>query len=519
MKRYPIYIILILLVASCFQDESTLGTFEYPDIIITQNFTGDTLNIAFGDYLSISADAVQEGVDDEDLEYLWEQDVQAGSSKDRAFLSNTHSVEERITLPPATQPYYISLTVTNRQTGYCRIKYWPMFVINNLGEGLLIAHTADGGATSELTLLASSTLTYGYVSDTPRVTDNLWELGNEEHISGKVTNILARTASDLNAPVRASFNEDLLMIATENDLYALNPVNYAVKKSNYQLFNTTSVSSFNVEWMANVGSYSSFVLIDGVPYVCVDMLDNCYSSSSYPPATGMMHRNNTTACADDQGWIYTFDPVFHKIYYLPGWCAASASFSELEDTVSPSVSFLSDKTCVACGILKGLRGAFILTDGSSYWLAVTDGFNRAAPVVAQMDAPGIKNAVEFAFCDNTDVVFYTDGAKVYSTVLSGGNATTRTLSWTPDSPDEKVTMIRHYRQAWYGTHKYSSSNYGFPISTHRLQIVVITYNEKTGEGKIYLKPFNVSTGMFSAFKDNGTYGGFNEITAIGTTLR
>ena len=49
-------------------------------------------------------------------------------------------------------------------------------------------------------------------------------------------------------------------------------------------------------------------------------------------------------------------------------------------------------------------------------------------------------------------------------------------------------------------------------------MIITTYNDKTGEGKVYLRPFNVSTGLFTA-KDNGTYGGFGEITALCPTLR
>ena len=47
---------------------------------------------------------------------------------------------------------------------------------------------------------------------------------------------------------------------------------------------------------------------------------------------------------------------------------------------------------------------------------------------------------------------------------------------------------------------------------------VASYDETTGEGKIYLRPFNLSTGLFT-MQNNGVYDGFNEITALTTTLR
>ena len=64
-----------------------------------------------------------------------------------------------------------------------------------------------------------------------------------------------------------------------------------------------------------------------------------------------------------------------------------------------------------------------------------------------------------------------------------------------------------------GTHQYYLSEYEFPLATNRLQMVIVTYNEKTGEGKFYLRPYNVSTGLFT-YKDNGSYGGFGKISSI-----
>ena len=57
-----------------------------------------------------------------------------------------------------------------------------------------------------------------------------------------------------------------------------------------------------------------------------------------------------------------------------------------------------------------------------------------------------------------------------------------------------------------------------PNRINRMQMMIVTHNESTGEGKIYLYSFNLSTGLFGQ-QANGTYGGFNEITAITTTLR
>ena len=41
--------------------------------------------------------------------------------------------------------------------------------------------------------------------------------------------------------------------------------------------------------------------------------------------------------------------------------------------------------------------------------------------------------------------------------------------------------------------------------------------EKNIEGKIYMRPFNLSTGMFN-YKDNGTLEGFGEISEVAPTF-
>ena len=68
--------------------------------------------------------------------------------------------------------------------------------------------------------------------------------------------------------------------------------------------------------------------------------------------------------------------------------------------------------------------------------------------------------------------------------------------------------------AFYGCSSLATLHYGGDDFSGEVGF----YNEKTGEGKIYLRPFNVSTGLFTS-KNNGTYGGFGEITAICPTFR
>ena len=130
----------------------------------------------------------------------------------------------------------------------------------------------------------------------------------------------------------------------------------------------------------------------------------------------------------------------------------------------------------------------------------------------------LTDAQYFAFCDNADILFMASGSKIASIAVIGGSPVFREINWSPDSKNEVITGIKFYTQGWYGTHGFDYNSYSFPLATNRMQVVIITHNEKTGEGKIYLRPFNVSTGLFT-YKDNGVYGGFGRITAITTTFK
>lgn len=524
-KRYILAAIAALMLSSCYKDQSTVATFVYPDIEITQLFEGDALTIAYGDDVVLGAEAVQKDTPDGDLEYLWEVDITPGNNKERAFLSNEKSFEMRVVNRPSTEPYYISLTVTNKNTGFSRSKVWPMYVINSLGEGILVAHTADDGKTSDVSLLTADPVSYGYTYGKPRVVNNLFSLGNDAPVEGRINAMISRTVTNSSLFPVKSFNENRIIIGGDTHVYALDPISYKVTHTDHQNFGLPA-EDLNTKLLAHVGGYQSVGVFGKKIYTSCDMLGEGYDAIAYPSSLASdFNPCNTCLAADSGGWLYHFDSNTHLFYTSPGWSLHQNALATLDDSCSPQRPFLADKYSLGCGILKGGKAGYILTDNAGgYWCTVLDGYNNAEPLVMEMTSPAIATATQIEFCDNADVFFFTDGSKIFTNIISGANLTTKELSWKPDSADEEVTMLRQYRQAWYGTSQYdpspnSAHPYRFILQYHRLQMVIVTHNRVTGEGKIYIRPFNVSTGMFLAFQNSGTYGGFDRITAICTTMR
>lgn len=520
MRKLLLYISAAVLAVSCYEDLSTPSTFDYPEIIITASETADTLTCSFGDIFKMSAEAHQEGTADENLSYVWEMDVVANQSKSRALLSETNDIEFKVSQTPSNTPYYISLTVTNKETGYMKVKYWPMYITSALGEGILVGHTKDGGLTSELDLICAPEVSYGYTAESPRITRDVFGIVNDEPIEGRILAMESTTGSNLSIVPASSYNENTILIGTDKHLYTIAPADYSILRMDGENFTGYPSDKYIVTYAKNSGGVSCQLIANGRLVTCGSVLDYTFAPVTSPMAVpDSFTPENFCAVTQTQGGVAVFDQVSKKFYGQQSWTLHTASLNEISGECAPEASFLANKISVACGEFNGGDNIFILKGSSSDYHAVilNNGAGKAARVFP-LSAENIDKAVSFVFCDNSNVFFYATQDKIYSSLLSSDNFTTRAINWSPDSKQEKITHVYQYKQAWFGTHQYDS--YPFTLkTTHRLQIIITTYNEKTGEGKIYLKPFNVTTGLFNAFKDNGTYGGFGEITSVTETMR
>ena len=519
MKTCFKYIVLFLCAAvlgACYKDLSTEATFQIPDIEITsESYPDDIINIPYGQTLDISVDVKQEGRDADDFSYLWEVDLVAGNSNDRQEIGDGPSVSYQVASSPSDTPYTLTVCVTDLQTGYATYRKWNMYVVSSLGEGLLVAHTRNGGQTSELDLLSCAPVTYGYEGDEPLYTRNLYALANNGAvIEGKVNSLTARVASN-----GAVFNESRIMMAYGDHLCSIDPISYEVDKLDSELFGLSEESTYNTSLAFNYAAYFSGAIVNGYLYVVICNSDNSYSKASYSmDPSNIFTPYNLAYAKQDQGIVGVFDEVHSAFFYIYGWQSASGGFTAVEGSTSFS---LTGAVCVAAGCLSDSSLAFVLkaADNTYHLCIVYKNGNNIDIDDYALDAPEIDKAVSFGFCDNADLFYYATENSIYPVILSGDKATVgNALTWTPENSEEKITSIRQYQQGWYGTHQYGLNDYEFILSTNRSQVIITTYNETTGEGKIYLNPFVVSTGRFT-MSDNGVYGGFGEITAICSTLR
>ena len=508
--RFALPVLICAFTVSCYKDLSTEATKTLPEIEITSEY--ENLEIYYGETFTFTPEVRIKGRKQSDIEYKWEMTIRPLTEKFDLELGTQKTLTYMVGNTPSNKPYTLKLTVTDKVTGLVRSQSWDAYVLSPLGEGLLVAHTADGGKTSDLSLLKAPSVTSGY-SESPRTTHNLFSLSNGKPIEGRVSSLCPVVSSNM-----STYNLNRMFVGTDGELIALNYLDYKEDARNEALFQFTPDEEINVDFLINYAGYAHGLVANGKFYHYICNMNYLYNPVAYHYTPSDVFSSKTiTAAKYSQGDIYLIDVNQGSFFYMVGW-KAGGSFEEISVNTTYQVK---GETPLACGIMKDEKACFVskAVDGNVYATMIT----YATPVISSNYnltevAPDIEDAKGFAFCDNADVFYYYTDRNIYALIITGKSVTLRSVAWTPESQNEKVTGLCQYQQGWYGTQQLSEIDYPHKLDTHRLQMIITTYDETTGEGKIYLRPFNVSTGLFT-MQSNGTYGGFNEITAITPTLR
>ena len=511
IKRLFILLIPLALLLSCYQDLSTTADKVLPDIEISG--VPDTLETFFGDEIALRAIATLDGEPYDGFVYEWVIDLRPTRNVDRMSLSETAELSYRVANQPSESPYCLSFTATDIESGLSKTAFCHVYVRSSLGEGILVAHTRDGGKTTDFDLLANKYVTYGYTSDAPRYTRNIYSLANGQPLDGRVNAMLPVVRTD-----GAVYNETLILVGTDEHLLALDPLTFTVSKQDGALFNGFKEPTFEVHNLINYGQIMTAAQINGKLWLNICHTNNIFNIAGYSgiPSDVFTPTNVGYSYAVQQSDVAFFNEAEGKFYYMHAQFSGYGSFSLVTEPVGAD---LAGGKSLWAGAGRDARCAFLIeaADGNHHLIFLHP---TEKEMIHYALEPGqwLQDASYFAFCDNSDILFMASDSKIASVTILGGSPVYREINWSPDDKAETVTGIKFYTQGWYGSHGFDYNSYTFPIATNRMQIVVFTYNESTGEGKIYLKPFNVSTGLFT-FKDNGVYGGFGRITAASSTFR
>jgi len=496
---------------ACYKDLSTEATWTIGDISIEG--VDESITVVYGDNISISPSVFQEGNEEADFSYLWEMDLVPNNEDSRIELSEEKSLDMKVVNSPSDNPYILSFKVTDNKTGVAAYASCKLYVVSAMGEGLLVAHTRDGGQTSEFDMAKNPAVTFGYTGDA-RYSRNLFETANGYVLQGKVQAIASIVDSQNNA-----LDESRIIVGTDSHIMALDPLTFIKKETDAELFYNCKETTFNTTDLFNWAAYITSAIINGRLYSMMTIIDRCYSKVTYSHLPNDIFSSRNVGYAKmDQGSILTFDTNTGKFSTLRGWQSLGGGLAET--TASIDFDALGG-TAMAGGCSRDSKPAMLIKDSGGVFHICVWNFSSNVDAVKcyTIDSPDIASAEHFTFCDNCDLMYYTVGNEINVAIMTGSGLTYRKVAWAPESADEEITDIRQYMQGWYGTHQYFWGDYEFVLPTNRSQLMITTYNRKSGEGKIYLRGFNINTGLFTASGNNGVFSGFGEITAVAPTFR
>ncbi|SFH12372.1 PKD-like family lipoprotein [Pedobacter insulae] len=505
-------VLVVALTTSCKKDLSTLDVNPIAGVSLDKD-GATTLSVTQFDRLVVNPKIDFNGADENKFKFQWKVTL-SNNDTTSSVLSNTKNLDAEISMvPSATNQFYtLVFTATDKDNGLKYITSWPLTVFSSIGEGLVVATTADGLST-DLNHIMSPLVTSNYNNESVKF--NVYSGANNKAITGLVKQM--RFTIALRASPRAVVNT--LFAITDNSLTRINTVDFSLAGQNGDLFYTPK-ASYNFQALSGKNQADVFIESGGLTIANHGITDKI--AIPFDISGNISNVFAINRISNNSGISFSFyDETKGKFMYIPA--ISTLSFQDRNVYTHPDQNTavfnpgnLPNKVNVAAGVGQGEELVHILKDKTTgkFNLYVFDkGSSSSSPAVAPVpksnfelsNAPGIAQATNFVILDNQRVIYYTSGNKIYA-ILYGGASPIFEERYTV-ATGESITTLQIYQQSdypWGSTFLPSNNN----------QLVMSTYGGTAGTGKVYILPMiNLGVGNInqSAIK---IFTGFNKVTAI-----
>lgn len=514
-KIFFLWVVLlpVLSFMSCYEDKTTYDVNKLPEVVIdTTGIGGDRSVIQF-ENLSLSPAVTKAGKVSEDLSYLWCVSTRPIFHDDYIELGDRLELDETIKLTPSDAPYLLWLTVTDNITGVQYLMSWRLYVYSGLGEGLVVADTKDG-LTSDLHLIVGKQFTDKYTG-VDVVKKNLYSLANSERIDGVVNTMCYNVMSGIRN----------LYIAGDKSFMTISPIDYTLLAKGEGMFYAMP-DAVNIRAMSQANRAQAIVNGNKAWLLSGSTGDTRFGT----PIRGNYYVDYDVAYSHNPGSSAQLEAAFYdsqnaKFWKISSvWNAASAaigSFTSGADfPFDPNA--VPGMECKKSELAYNGHAYFLLRNKTTgvYFIYVIDAETLAPKSLYTLPANStLDKAVGYVFCQNQNVMYYATSTNIYAVILGGGVPTIESRYQLDPltRPGEQITGLSMYRQAWYLVDEGTSDADGWPlkpIATNNMQLLMITYNEGSGEGKVNTLPIlNLGIGTLDEANIR-EYKGFNKITCV-----
>ncbi len=582
MKKYIALALVLFAVASCYKDDSTDASQEIPVIVIVDD-SDDILQWRFLEEVTFAPRMTYSGireallVDEEGLElteeqyaqydYLWRISMTTNADTARRTIGTERVLEYVVGQRPVANDYYnLALYMTNKNTGMQHSFYWDVMVSAEMGEGLLLAETNDDGLTSDLALIVDKPWSSYYVGENPKIFKGILRGANAGETAEGAISSIAFVA-------RAQGYPDIATVVKGQSLFSIDPVSYEIRGRDGELFSQGLPSPWNPQFVYSglpAQSYGYMTLInEGMPhywwagdksavysgasvrsesyYITEDVVVPISVSSNiyalYFDKLGgkivaLDAQSNLTAAAGtndltleyqdglfDHRALSAFDCLYAGLWLRDDVKIDLGNNTFMNYDTWESIWLLQTKGTTDCYIYRLRTGAIVTgEDSAEYFVRGLQTFDMSgctdfANATCYTNAMNVNGWTRTGFPNNLAVneFYYAVDNKVYCVQLAPGEGTNMptesNVRFTVPAAETITHMDFHKRPN--GQVTWDDGSYG---SANNL-LTIVTYNEGTGEGKVYAVPRkHAGTGEMAAATPTGedvkVYGGFGRITAI-----
>ncbi|WP_299672106.1 PKD-like family lipoprotein [uncultured Polaribacter sp.] len=490
---------------SCYEDNSTLDDNLISGVRIDTTGMSE-LTVRQFERLTLTPDLDIGNLSEADLSYEWRINL-APNTTEYDVISTEKNLDYEVRLPPNRTGRFHQLfyKVIDNITELEYSIAWPLTVLNNIGEGLVVAVTADG-ITTDISHIMSPEVSPDF--NEVSVKQNVYSAINNNTIDGLIKDMIFTTI----------FGVDAMLMITDNSVVRINTLDYTFGGKNDDLF------------FGNLGTYqpqSLGVATSAVLYVGSNKFTatNLGISREFgipfdftfqvPAEIAVIRKANPPVI------ISFYDETNEHFVYQ----ARIGSFGDRNMIRVPSAPTgvfnpddVTNKTNVAAGVSTTGNFRHLLKDLTTNEMILyefdggIDEFpSPIAPaplsITSLAGAPNIANAKHFVILEDQKVIYYATDTTIYAMLYSASTPTFETRYTVPAG--EKITTLQVYQQAGYPYDQ--STSY---ITTNNKQLIMSTYNGT--EGKVSILPI-INIGLGNIDTPNiKTFTGFDRVTAIGT---
>jgi hypothetical protein len=392
-------------------------------------------------------------------------------------------------------------TVTDEENDLDYIYDFELNIRNSLGEGLVVANTADG-STTDLDLIMSPQVTTDY--DEVSVKYGVYSAANMSELSGIVKDI----------QFTSIYGENALLTITDESIARIKRQDFVLEGIDQELFFAHD-PEFNPQMLGKINQGTIYVGSNELTGTFLGASRKFGAAFDYPfvvpDEVALNGRSNVPVA------INFYDEENDHFVYLP----TIQSFGDNVMHAVPDSSGgpfnpgdLANKENVAAGLAQSGEFRHILRDTNTGDLALyilsggVSGFPTVEPPEARdvfdmSNAPEIGNAEFFAISDNQQVLYYATSTTIYAMIYGSSEPVFEERFSVPSG--QEITTLQVYQQTGYPL----GSDY---IDTNNRQLIVSTYDGS--EGRVHLLPIT-DLGVGNIDDSNiTTFDGFNRITAI-----